>query len=127
MINQNFSQQILKKGAEKHNFPIANPFAQDGEQVASVAYRYRKFKVSDEVSMMVRCQLDGALEPKTTEGDDAAPEPQFITSMALNEFDPRVSAFAYSQPRSREQFIRYSRDRQLNVIAGHWSGLAPQT
>ena len=89
MINQNFSQQILKKGAEKYNFPIANPFAGDGEEVASVAYRYRKFQVSDEISMMVRCQLDGVLEPKTTDGADAG-ESQFMTSMALNEFDPRV-------------------------------------
>lgn len=58
--------------------------------MASVAYRYRKFRVSDDISMMVRCQLDGVLEA-ATEDDATAPEAQFMTSMALNEFDPRVT------------------------------------
>ena len=38
-INQNFSQQCLKKG-EMHKFDHANPFAEeDSEEVASVGYR----------------------------------------------------------------------------------------
>lgn len=38
-INQNFSQQCLKKG-EVHKFDQPNPFAEeDNEEVASVGYR----------------------------------------------------------------------------------------
>ena len=41
-INQNFSQQCLKRGPEKRVFPNPNPFVTDDDegQVASVAYRY---------------------------------------------------------------------------------------
>ena len=41
-INQNFSQQCLKKGQDKKVFPNSNPFVTDEDeaQVASVAYRY---------------------------------------------------------------------------------------
>lgn len=40
-INQNFSQQCLKKGQDKKVFPNSNPFVTDEDeaQVASVAYR----------------------------------------------------------------------------------------
>jgi len=40
-INQNFSQQCLKRGPEKKVFPNPNPFVTDEDegQVASVAYR----------------------------------------------------------------------------------------
>ena len=120
MINQNFSQQILKKGDEKvppppllrvrpsfppraacecarfrlsfgcflaqHEFGVGNPFAQEGEEVASVAYRYRKFAVSEDINMLVRCQIDGVVDPK--EGET---EKQFMTTMALNEFDPKAT------------------------------------
>ena len=38
-INQNFSQQCLKK-SEKHSFKHPNPFAEEAaEEVASVGYR----------------------------------------------------------------------------------------
>ena len=38
-INQNFSQQCLKKG-DGHKFNHPNPFAEDdGEEVASVGYK----------------------------------------------------------------------------------------
>lgn len=41
-INQNFSQQCLKRGPDKKMFPNPNPFVTDDDegQVASVAYRY---------------------------------------------------------------------------------------
>lgn len=40
-INQNFSQQCLKRGPDKKVFPNPNPFVTDDDegQVASVAYR----------------------------------------------------------------------------------------
>ena len=40
-INQNFSQQVLKRDGKSHAFPEPNPFVteDDGSGVASVAYR----------------------------------------------------------------------------------------
>lgn len=75
----------FSQDGKTHDFAEANPFKQEGEDVASVAYRYRKFVVSDAITMLVRCQVDGVLDAK--EGG----EKQFMTSMALNEFDPRVT------------------------------------
>jgi hypothetical protein len=39
MVNQNLSQQLLAKGGDKHNLGNPNPFAGDGEELASVGYR----------------------------------------------------------------------------------------
>ncbi|KAL2484251.1 Eukaryotic translation initiation factor 3 subunit D [Forsythia ovata] len=41
-INQNFSQQVLIRDGTKVAFEESNPFANEGEEVASVAYRYRR-------------------------------------------------------------------------------------
>ena len=49
-----FSQMILKKRAEKYNFKEGNPFAEDGEQVASVGYRYRKWDMGDGITVVAR-------------------------------------------------------------------------
>lgn len=50
-INHNFSQQVLKGGsaAEKHKFENPNPFVGEDEEgeVASVAYRYRKWDLNN--------------------------------------------------------------------------------
>ena len=84
-INHNFSQQVLKIGEEKYEFEHPNPFVsedQEGE-VASVAYRYRKFDIGDGVEVLVRCEHDGVML-----GPNG--ETQFINIKALNEWDPRV-------------------------------------
>lgn len=82
-VNQNFSQQVLVKGGSKFAFPEKNPFAGDGEEVASVAYRYRKWKLNNETSLVARCELDAVMEMK---GQDV-----FVTVNALNEFDPKIT------------------------------------
>ena len=43
-INQNFSQQVLSKKIGTHKFKNPNPFMEQGDDVASVGYRYRKFE-----------------------------------------------------------------------------------
>ena len=85
-INHNFSQQVLKTGEEKYEFENPNPFIsedQEGE-VASVAYRYRKFDLGDGVEVLVRCEHDAVMV-----GPNG--EKQFINVKALNEWDPRVT------------------------------------
>jgi translation initiation factor 3 subunit D len=88
-INQNFSQQIMQgEDGKTHDCAEPNPFKGAKEQVPSVAYRYRKWTFGDDVgiNMLVRCSLDGVVTPKQ-EGE----EKQFMTCMALNEFDPKVT------------------------------------
>jgi len=43
--------------------------------------RYRKFKLGDDVDLVVRCELDGVMNYK---GQD-----QILSIKALNEFDPK--------------------------------------
>lgn len=84
-INHNFSQQVLKQNEEKYHFKNKNPFVSDGEaNVASVAYRYRKWDLGDGVELVVRCEHDAV-----TIGSNG--EHQFMNIKALNEWDSRVS------------------------------------
>lgn len=83
-INQNFSQQVLQKDKDgpKHVFEEPNPFAGEGD-VASVAFRYRKWKLDDETSLVVRCHLDCMV--------DVRGQGVFATVNALSEFDPKIT------------------------------------
>ena len=56
-INQNFSQQILS--GKRKDFEEENPFfdeddAEDGEEPASVGYRYRCFHLGDSIRLVSR-------------------------------------------------------------------------
>lgn len=86
-INFNFSQQVLKMGEKKYEFPNPNPFVDKEEttEVSSVAYRYRKWKLGDEVTLVVRCEHD-AVMPGPND------KPQFVTIKAFNEWgDPKTT------------------------------------
>jgi len=84
-INQNFSQAMLIEG-DRYKFPNANPFITEGQEEASVAYRYRKWNLDSEVSLVARCEIDGAIKAS---GNDE--EPQFLVIKALNEvMDPNA-------------------------------------
>ncbi|WVZ69372.1 hypothetical protein U9M48_018169 [Paspalum notatum var. saurae] len=83
-VNQNFSQQVLLRNGEKVTFDEPNPFATEGEEAASVAYRYRRWKLDDETSLVARCEVHAV-------NVDLRGERQFLTLNALNEFDPKVT------------------------------------
>ncbi|RLM93157.1 eukaryotic translation initiation factor 3 subunit D-like [Panicum miliaceum] len=83
-VNQNFSQQVLLRNGEKVTFDEPNPFATEGEEAASVAYRYRRWKLDDETSLVARCEVHAV-------NVDPRGERQFLTLNALNEFDPKVT------------------------------------
>jgi len=78
-INQNFSQQVLLKG-ETFNFPSPNPFQSEGEEVAAVGYKYRRWELDSDLILVSRCEIDAVSSPKGT---------SFFTIKALNEFDPK--------------------------------------
>ncbi|XP_055551515.1 eukaryotic translation initiation factor 3 subunit D [Wyeomyia smithii] len=87
-INNNFSQQVLKSGEKelKFMFDEPNPFIGDDEdgEVASVAYRYRKWDLNNGIVLVARCEHDAVLQ--TPQGDT-----QFLTIKALNEWDSKLA------------------------------------
>jgi len=84
MINQNFSQQILKKTGRKE-MGLPNPFFDeddaDGMEPASVAYRYRKFKLDNNTVLVCRTEIHGLVK-----------KAQYMTAFALNEYTPADAA-----------------------------------
>nr|BAK62959.1 eukaryotic translation initiation factor 3 subunit 7 [Pan troglodytes] len=77
----------LRMGKERYNFPNPNPFVEDDmdkNEIASVAYRYRRWKLGDDIDLIVRCEHDGVMT-------GANGEVSFINIKTLNEWDSRVS------------------------------------
>lgn len=88
-INQNFSQQVLVRDGNKVTFDEPNPFANEGEEVASVAYRYRRWKLDNDVFLVARCEVQSVMELNN--------QRSFLTLNALNEFDPKYSGVDWRQ------------------------------
>lgn len=88
-INQNFSQQVLIRDGNKVAFDEPNPFANEGEEVASVAYRYRRWKLDDDMYLVARCEVQSVVEVNK--------QRSFLTLNALNEFDPKYSGVDWRQ------------------------------
>ncbi|KAK4259817.1 hypothetical protein QN277_006110 [Acacia crassicarpa] len=87
-INQNFSQQVLIRDG-KVTFDEPNPFANEGEEVASVAYRYRRWKLDNDMYLVARCEVQSVVEMNN--------QRSFLTLNALNEFDPKYSGVEWRQ------------------------------
>jgi translation initiation factor 3 subunit D len=83
-VNQSLSQQLLVKDGNKHALGDASPFAGDDgdEELASAAYRYRKWTLAPGVDIVVRCEVNAALA--TPKG-----EVQLACVRALNEWNLR--------------------------------------
>lgn len=88
-INQNFSQQVLVRDGNKVTFEEPNPFATEGEEVASVAYRYRRWKLEDDMYLIARCEVHAVSEMNN--------QRSFFTLNALNEFDPKYTGVDWRQ------------------------------
>jgi len=89
MINQNFSQQVLHRDGKSYKFSEPNPFQTSGE-VASVAYKYRRWRLSDTISVIIRSEIDGVVE---LQGNQES----FLTIKTLNEYDPKGSGVDWRQ------------------------------
>ena len=88
-INQNFSQQVLIRDGKKVAFEEPNPFANEGEEVASVAYRYRRWKLDNDMYLVARCEVQSVVEINN--------QRSFLTLNALNEFDSKYSGVDWRQ------------------------------
>ncbi len=51
-----------------------------------ICCRYRKYKVSADTELVVRCEIDGVLKHK---GQD-----ELLSVKALNEFDPKLTGLS---------------------------------
>jgi translation initiation factor 3 subunit D len=89
-INQNFSQLVLHRDAEKVTFDEPDPFASEGEEAAPVGYRYRRWKLDNEISLVARCEVHAA-------NADPTGGRQFLTLNALNEFDSKITGVDWRQ------------------------------
>eukprot|EP00088_Acartia_fossae_P035904 TRINITY_DN3702_c0_g1_i2.p1 TRINITY_DN3702_c0_g1~~TRINITY_DN3702_c0_g1_i2.p1 ORF type:complete len:548 (-),score=137.59 TRINITY_DN3702_c0_g1_i2:328-1971(-) len=85
-VNHNFSQQVLKSGEDRFKFEQDNPFvdAEEEGEVASIAYRYRKWDLGNNLLLVCRCELDAVVQGSNN-------ETQFANVKALNEWDSRYS------------------------------------
>lgn len=92
MCNQNFSQQILKSTATtRKTFDLPNPFYdeednEDNMEPASVAYRYRRFDLGDDISIVCRTELHGIVKKGS--------EVQYMTAFALNEYFDSMNPYS---------------------------------
>ena len=82
-INQNFSQQVLIRDGNKVAFDEPNPFANEGEEVAFVAYRYKGWKLDNDMFLVARCEVQSVIELNK--------QRSFLTLNALNKFNPKYS------------------------------------
>lgn len=97
MINQNFSQQIIKKSQRKE-MDVPNPFYDtddnDGMEPASVAYRYRRFDLGEGIQVVARTELHGIVNKK--QPGSSKTEEQYMTAFALNEYFNTMNPYAKS-------------------------------
>lgn len=69
---------------ERYVFPDPNPFIEgDTGEVASVAYRYRKWDLGNGINLIIRSEIDAV----TTGPND---EKLYLNIKALNEWDSKV-------------------------------------
>lgn len=118
MINQNFTQQILRSSKYRSKMDLPNPFwdeeDNDGMEPASVAYRYRKFDLGDGIELVARTELHGLAKKKGSASSTITAKSvmgkskkkqevnvlevpdgdQYMTAYALNEYDPSHAANA---------------------------------
>ncbi|KAL5258316.1 hypothetical protein ACHWQZ_G008970 [Mnemiopsis leidyi] len=93
-INQNFSQQCLKR--EQKTFKRPNPFVNedDDNEPSSVAYRYRKIPLlgpgAEPLTLICRTEVDAV----TTSANG---EEKFMNIKALNEWDLKGGASEWRQ------------------------------
>jgi hypothetical protein len=76
---------MLYQGEPRYKFDEGNPFISEEEvgEVASVAYRYRKWDLDNGVMLIARCEHDAVMH-----GPNG--ELQFVSIKALNEWDSKV-------------------------------------
>jgi len=111
LINQNFSQQVLFKEERTYSFPAPNPF-QTG-RVASVAYRYRKWKLPNDVTLVARAELDAY--------KSHAGKPAMLLVKALNEYDTKITGSWRKKLESQKAGVFATEVKNNNCKLAKWA------
>jgi len=77
---------VLKSNEPRYKFEEGNPFIAEEEEsdVASVAYRYRKWDLNNGIVLISRCEHDAVMQGPNNEN-------QFLSIKALNEWDSKLA------------------------------------
>lgn len=91
-INQSFSQQAVNKEGKQKTFAAPNPFwdaeeEEPGTEPASFAYKYRKWKLADDFTLIARTEVHGYMR-KNLPGKKGN---NYLTMFAINEANPKIS------------------------------------
>lgn len=85
-INHNLSQQVLRSDLARYKFDEPNPFIEGDEgEVASVAYRYRKWDLGNGINLVIRSEIDAV-----SNGPNG--EILYLNVKALNEWDSKSTS-----------------------------------
>ena len=125
MVNQNFTQQILK-ASQRKNFDLPNPFYDEDDsggamEPASVGYRYRRFDLGDNLQLVCRTELHGIV--KKSKPGFASPVDQYMTAFALNEYFDPIKSSSSSSSKAQAQAAgvinwREKLDSQRGAVVG---------
>ncbi|KAF8066359.1 EIF3D [Scenedesmus sp. PABB004] len=110
-VNRHLSQQLLAHDGNKFSLGNPNPFAGQGEELASVGYKYRRWSLNPEagVDIVVRCEVDAVINNK---GED-----QLLAIKALNEFDLRATDWRKKLESQRGAVLAFETKNNLTKIA----------
>ncbi|GBG00453.1 eukaryotic translation initiation factor 3 subunit D-like [Raphidocelis subcapitata] len=117
-VNQSLSQQLLAKDGGKHELGAPNPFAgEEGEDLASAGYRYRKWTLGPNgPEVAVRCEVNAALT--TPKG-----EVQLASLKALNEWNLKETDWRKKLDQSRASMLLTEAKNNKNKMA-RWTAEA---
>ncbi|KAE8732728.1 hypothetical protein F3Y22_tig00001750pilonHSYRG00008 [Hibiscus syriacus] len=104
---EEFSHQVLARHGNKVSFDEPNSFDTEEDKVASVTYKYRKWKLDNDMQLVARCEGQSVV-------DDTSQKP-FITLNALNEFDPKYFGVDWRQKFETQKGVVLSTDLNNNA------------
>eukprot|EP00744_Colponema_vietnamica_P000973 GILI01001678.1.p1 GENE.GILI01001678.1~~GILI01001678.1.p1 ORF type:complete len:516 (+),score=163.15 GILI01001678.1:234-1781(+) len=115
-INQNFSQMVLGKDQARTPMANPNPFADSDAEAASVGYRYRKWQLSEDITLVARCEVDAVVKT----GEDSS----YVSIKALNEYDPRITGDWRSKLDSQRGAVLASELKNNSCKLAKWTAQA---
>ena len=86
MLNHNFSQQVLSATGDAESLQYPNPFADEGEKVASGAYRYRKVLLPSKAAGAAGKDLVVLIRTEVNAKQESPEGKRYLLARALNEY-----------------------------------------
>ena len=104
---------VFQNEEKRHVFDDPNPFIEGDEgEVASVAYRYRKWDIGNGINLIIRSEIDAV-----TNGPND--ELLYLNIKALNEWDSKV-LFFFEFPKFKSKIFKI--ETFFNSTTMAWTG-----